>query len=256
MGDRTTAVAAARGSGGRSGAGGVLPARCGGAKVHAGCSRGPLSWSRAPCIATSSWSRSTCPARCPKQPRMPLCGSVSFVPRTSRRMRGSARSRLKPGRVWAASSEVICASRPGSRKRSCRLAGSPASVAGSTRSAARSSWLRTRRYSYDTYTAERCRGRGIAGVRALWAADYLREAGYRRLVGWIAPQNRPAFGPARKAGYRRLGVAGFIRLGPWRRDFVQPAGGRRRWAVRSEPIRIERDFAALSGSVPARVPEL
>ena len=111
-------------------------------------------------------------------------------------------------------------------------------------------------YGYDTYTAERCRGRGIAGVRALWAADYLREAGYRRLVGWIAPQNRPAFGPARKAGYRRLGVAGFIRVGPWRRDFVQPAGGRRRWAARAEPIRIERDFAALSGSLPARVPEL
>ena len=110
-------------------------------------------------------------------------------------------------------------------------------------------------YVYDSYTAERLRGRGVAGARALWAAAYLRDAGYRRFVGWISPQNRPAFGPARKAGYRKLGIAGFIRLGPWRRDFVHPMEGRRRWAARVEPIRIERDFT-VSGSLPeADLPE-
>lgn len=101
-------------------------------------------------------------------------------------------------------------------------------------------------YVSDTYTTERLRGRSVTTVRALWAAAYLRDSGYRRAIGCISPQNRPAFGPARKAGFVRLGIAGFFRVGPWRRDFVQPVGERRRWTRRGEPIVVERDFALAS----------
>lgn len=97
-------------------------------------------------------------------------------------------------------------------------------------------------YLYDSYTAERVRERGVASARALWTAAYLREAGYRRAIGWISPQNRPAFGPARKAGYEIVGTVGFIRVGPLRWDFVQPVGARRRSSRRDQPIEVERDF--------------
>lgn len=96
-------------------------------------------------------------------------------------------------------------------------------------------------YAYDSYTTESRRGQGIAPLRGRWALEYFREHGYRRTVAWISPQNLPALRAARKIG-TELGRAGFVRLGPLRRDFVQPSGGTRRWAARNEPIVVERDF--------------
>lgn len=103
-------------------------------------------------------------------------------------------------------------------------------------------------YAYDSYTAEPLRGRRLATARAIWACRYLRGAGYRRTLGYIAPQNRPAFGPPRRVEARELGTAGFVRLGPWRRDFVRVRGGRRVWTRPGTPIEVGRDFAeALAG---------
>jgi hypothetical protein len=98
-------------------------------------------------------------------------------------------------------------------------------------------------YTYDSYTTERLRGRGVAAARAVWSAAHLRDAGYRRSIGSVSPRNRPALGPPEKAGYRMIGIAGFVRLGPLRRDFVQRAGGQRRWVRRDKPIVAEHDFA-------------
>jgi len=100
-------------------------------------------------------------------------------------------------------------------------------------------------YLYDSYTSESFRGHGVAGVRSVWSARYLRAAGYRWTLTCISPENRPAFGPPRKVGYRRLGTAGFVRFGPLRRDFVLPVGGERRWARRREPIVFDRDFGSV-----------
>lgn len=97
-------------------------------------------------------------------------------------------------------------------------------------------------YSYDSYTAESRRGQGIASLRGRWAVEHFREQGFRRTIGWISPQNLPAFGPGRRLGAAQLGRAGFVRLGPWRRDFVEPVGGKRRWSRRSVPIVVARDF--------------
>ena len=97
-------------------------------------------------------------------------------------------------------------------------------------------------YVYDSHTTESLRGLGIASLRGRWAIAHFRELGFRRTVGWVSPENLPAFGPARKLGYDTLGRAGYFRLGPWRREFVEPAGGKRRWASRGEPIVLARDF--------------
>lgn len=99
-------------------------------------------------------------------------------------------------------------------------------------------------YAYDSYTTESLRGQGIAALRGRWAIKHFREEGFRRTIGWISPQNLPAFGPGRKLGAETLGRAGFVRLGPFRRDFVEPVRGERRWARRGEPIVLERDFAS------------
>lgn len=106
-------------------------------------------------------------------------------------------------------------------------------------------------YSYDSYTAEHVRGLGIATARARWAASYLRAVGYRRTISCISPQNRPAFGPPLKIGYQRVGIAGYLRLGLWRRDFVRPELGSRRWASREEPIVMSRDFPVPAVREPA-----
>ena len=100
-------------------------------------------------------------------------------------------------------------------------------------------------YAYDCYTTESRRGQGIAPLRERWAMEYFRGQGYGRTVAWISPQNLPALRAGRKIG-TDLGRAGFVRLGPLRRDFVQPSGGRRRWAARNEPIVVERDFGVAS----------
>jgi hypothetical protein len=103
-------------------------------------------------------------------------------------------------------------------------------------------------FGYDLYTAEAQRGRGVASERGRWAAGHLREAGYTTIVAGISPQNLPVQGPARKLGYDTLGRAGFVRLGPLRRDFVRPEGGVRRWGRRSTPIETERDFPRSASS--------
>ncbi len=97
-------------------------------------------------------------------------------------------------------------------------------------------------FGYDLYTAEAHRGQGVASQRGRWAAAHLRAEGYRTLVAGISPQNLPVRGPTQKLGYDTLGRAGFVRLGPLRRDFVLPEGGVRRWGRRADPIETQRDF--------------
>jgi hypothetical protein len=97
-------------------------------------------------------------------------------------------------------------------------------------------------YVYDSYTSESLRGLSIAALRGRWAFAHFRDLGFRRTVGWVSPENLPAFGPARKLGADTLGRAGYFRLGPWRREFVEPAGATRRWASRDEPTVLARDF--------------
>ncbi len=96
-------------------------------------------------------------------------------------------------------------------------------------------------FGYDSYTSESVRRHGIATARGAWTTTYLRDAGYRVLIGHVTKENRPGHGPPARAGFRELGTAGYVRLGPWRRDFVRPTGSGRRWSAR-RPIEIVSDF--------------
>lgn len=92
------------------------------------------------------------------------------------------------------------------------------------------------------YTHPSARGQGVATAMLVYRIRFLREAGYRRLIAFVAPENRPGFGPVRRAGYRAIGRVGVVRLGSWERHFLRPEGGRRRWARRAEPIVPGRDL--------------
>jgi ribosomal protein S18 acetylase RimI-like enzyme len=80
-------------------------------------------------------------------------------------------------------------------------------------------------YIYESYTAPRFRSLNIAAVRGSEMMRHFRDSGYRRFVGVLMPENKAAFRPAEKVAYRRVGVIGYVKLGPWRRFFcrVQPS---------------------------------
>jgi hypothetical protein len=82
-------------------------------------------------------------------------------------------------------------------------------------------------FLHESFTARAFRGRNIPVVRARHEAEYFRAAGYRRIVAIIVPENAPALRHAEKSGWRRVGVIGCVRLGPWRRDFCRVAPGER-----------------------------
>jgi hypothetical protein len=80
-------------------------------------------------------------------------------------------------------------------------------------------------YLYESFTTRGFRGHNIPALRGSYEARYFRDAGYRRLVAVIAPENGPALRHAEKAGWNVFGMMGYVKLGPWRRDFcrVDPA---------------------------------
>jgi RimJ/RimL family protein N-acetyltransferase len=72
-------------------------------------------------------------------------------------------------------------------------------------------------YQFDSHTAPEFRGLDLAAARVAWMARFFRDRGARRLLAVVWPENRPAFGPLEKAGYRRCGWIRVLRLGRWRR---------------------------------------
>jgi len=82
-------------------------------------------------------------------------------------------------------------------------------------------------YSYESFTAPDYRGQNVSTMRLLHVLQVLRQAGYRRIISAIMPENKPAFRPIEKAGFHPIGVIGYVRLGPWRWDFCRLRPGAR-----------------------------
>jgi hypothetical protein len=82
-------------------------------------------------------------------------------------------------------------------------------------------------YLHESFTVPAFRGRNIPVVRARHEARYFHAAGCRRIVAIIVPENAPALRHAVKSGWRRVGVMGYVKLGPWRRDFCRVNAGER-----------------------------
>jgi len=76
-------------------------------------------------------------------------------------------------------------------------------------------------YQFDSYTAAPYRGLNLAAARVTWMARFFREAGARRLLAAVWPENTRAFRPLEKAGYRPFGIIGVVRLAGWRRHFYR-----------------------------------
>jgi SAM-dependent methyltransferase/GNAT superfamily N-acetyltransferase len=79
-------------------------------------------------------------------------------------------------------------------------------------------------YQYDSFTAPDARGRGFAVARLTAMARHLQDAGYRRLIAAVVPENTVAFRPLQKAGYRIFGLMGVVRVGRFRRWFLRRRG--------------------------------
>ncbi len=82
-------------------------------------------------------------------------------------------------------------------------------------------------YAYDSFTVPDFRNQSISSVRSAQMMPYLRDAGYRRLVGIVMPANKPSLRQAEKVGYRPFGVMGYVKLGPWRWNFYRVRRGTR-----------------------------
>jgi GNAT superfamily N-acetyltransferase len=80
-------------------------------------------------------------------------------------------------------------------------------------------------YVYGGFTAPAFRGLGASPVRILEMAGYFRDRGYRRLLAAVLPENRSSFRSWSRVGYRRVGLIGFVGLGPWRRAFCRAERG-------------------------------
>jgi ribosomal protein S18 acetylase RimI-like enzyme len=74
-------------------------------------------------------------------------------------------------------------------------------------------------YIFDSYTSPQHRGRNVAGTRSLQMIQYMRNAGYKRLIATILPENKPAFRAVSKLGYKPFALIGRWKIGPWRRNF-------------------------------------
>jgi GNAT superfamily N-acetyltransferase len=73
-------------------------------------------------------------------------------------------------------------------------------------------------YHYDSFTSPSHRRRGLSAASQAALAAALAAEGRTRIVRAVLPENRAAVRDAEKAGYRRCGRIGFIRIGCLRRD--------------------------------------
>jgi RimJ/RimL family protein N-acetyltransferase len=76
-------------------------------------------------------------------------------------------------------------------------------------------------YAYGGFTALAFRGRGASAARILAMAAYFRDRGCRRLLSTVLPENGSSFRAWARVGYRRVGLIGFVGLGPWRHAFYR-----------------------------------
>jgi GNAT superfamily N-acetyltransferase len=84
-------------------------------------------------------------------------------------------------------------------------------------------------YVYYSFVVPELRGRNVGTARARLMGERLMKAGSRRLVYTVAPHNRPGLGAPAKLGAERLGSVGYLRIGPYQRDFARLRGRRFEW---------------------------
>jgi hypothetical protein len=76
-------------------------------------------------------------------------------------------------------------------------------------------------YIHDSYTVPDLRGRELDAIRSMLMRRTLREQGVKRIIGAILPENRAVQKLLEKRGHRPIGIVGYRKLGPWRKDFLR-----------------------------------
>jgi GNAT superfamily N-acetyltransferase len=76
-------------------------------------------------------------------------------------------------------------------------------------------------YIYDAFTKSDFRGQSIFPAILAEMVRYFRAAGYRQMTIGVVPENKPSLWAMRKVGFRHFGIVGYIKIGPWRRDFYR-----------------------------------
>ena len=74
-------------------------------------------------------------------------------------------------------------------------------------------------YPYESFTAPDMRGQNLASTRSTHMQRHFKDAGYRRVVVAVTPENTASLRHTVKVGYRPFGMMGYVKLGPWRHDF-------------------------------------
>jgi hypothetical protein len=72
-------------------------------------------------------------------------------------------------------------------------------------------------YQFGSFTDPEFRRLNLAAARITWMARHFLDAGQRRLIAVVVPENVHAFRPLEKTGYRPCGWMAVVRLGRWRR---------------------------------------
>ncbi|MEA1970789.1 MAG: hypothetical protein U9N37_04120, partial [Thermodesulfobacteriota bacterium] len=79
-------------------------------------------------------------------------------------------------------------------------------------------------FIYDSYTDPSYRGLNIAATRSVVMMRFFHSAGFRRLLGVVAPENQSAVRIPQKSGYHPIGTLGFFKIGPIKQDFGEIKG--------------------------------
>src|SRR5262245_17526026 len=102
-------------------------------------------------------------------------------------------------------------------------------------------------YIDESHTLPSFRGLDIAAARSSHTRRYYQEAGYRRSLAIVFPENGPACRAVAKQGYRPLGTMGYWKLGPWRFEFFRAHRPGQPWAGDTQGSRTRRAQSESSG---------
>jgi hypothetical protein len=76
-------------------------------------------------------------------------------------------------------------------------------------------------YIYESYTVPALRRLNLNTTRSEVMTRYFREHSFSRLLALVMPENPGGVHATLRAGYRRVGIIGRVKVGPWRRDFCR-----------------------------------
>lgn len=75
-------------------------------------------------------------------------------------------------------------------------------------------------YLSEAFTSPSRRGHTVSGAAATRLAASLAAEGRRRILAGVLPENAAGRRTYEKVGYVGVGRIGYVKLGPWRRDFL------------------------------------